>query len=1126
MRHYLNFSIILGTAIVLGMPALAQQDVITTLIGGGPNGIPALQSDLNQPKAIIVDSAGNYYFSTIQQNRTFKVSTSGTLTVVAGMGVSGYYGDGLPGGAGEAQLAFPDGIAVDGSGNIYIADVNNCIVRKVDTTNTITTIAGKPNQCGYGGDGGPAASALLYHPSTLALDGSGNLFIADQANCRIRKLVLTTGVITTYVGTGVTVACNYGGDGGPATSALVNNPTGVAVDTAGNLYFSDTNNYRIRMVTKATGTITTVAGNGTAGYSGDAGPATSAEIRQVYEGVAVNGAGTTVTIADTGNTRIRQFTVGGNITTIGDSTGCIGFSGDTGPALSACFNSPQGVAVTAGGNIFVTDQNNNRVREFTVGGNINTVTGNGSNSTPTLSAGVPPQGVVLNFPYDLLIDPANNIFVNDSNNCLVRELVHSTNLVNFFAGTGVCGDTGSGGAATSAELQKNYATARDSNGNIYIADTLNCIVRMVNNAGIISTFAGVAGHCGYSGDGGPATSANVNQVFGLAVDSQNNLYIADYYNQAIRKVSGGTITTVAGNGIRGFLGDGDPATVGELNDPVGLAFDGAGNLYIAEEGNCIIRELVASTGFLQTVVGIPDLCGFSGDGTAIDHRLSNPDGVASDAFGNLFIADSNNHRLRWVDTNGNMTTFAGTGTAGLYGDGGPATDAYLYTPTGIARDAAGNFLVADYNNLRIREVTAFAALNTSSTNVNFGQVVVKTTSAAQVVTLSALGPLTLGSISITGPFAESDNCGPSLPNETACKVYIVFKPTSSGNQTGTLTILHNGFFDSVSTVSLEGTGTAITVTGGPLPFGSVAVKTTSAAKTITITNKGATSVTMGTITLDESTDFIISANTCPASGSTLAGGAKCTVSVEFHPQATGAKKGALVINDSDPGSPQVVGMTGTGTATVGFTPGSLTFATQAIGTTSVNTKITLTNSTGATLTLGNPALSFTGPFASAKASTCTNGGLIAAGGTCSVFVTLTPTALGYVTGTMSVTDSDASSPQIVALAGTGTGVEFTPNPVSFGTSTVGVQVLSAVTITNTSGAPITFTAATINGTNSADFSTNNTDPPCHGTVAAGAACTFNIYFRPSIVGAESANYVVYDNSPGSPQVLKLSGTGQ
>jgi hypothetical protein len=316
------------------------------------------------------------------------------------------------------------------------------------------------------------------------------------------------------------------------------------------------------------------------------------------------------------------------------------------------------------------------------------------------------------------------------------------------------------------------------------------------------------------------------------------------------------------------------------------------------------------------------------------------------------------------------------------------------------------------------------------------------------------------------------------------------------------------------------------VTGGPLAFGSQAVKTTSAAKKITVTNKGTASVTMGAITLDETADFNISANTCPASGSALAAKAKCTISVTFKPQTTGAKKGALVVNDSDPSSPQFVGLSGTGTSSVTFSPSSATFATQAIGTTSGNTKITLTNNSTATLTLGNPAISFTGPFASARSTTCTPGLPIAVGGNCAIFVTFTPTAVGDVTGALNVTDSDASSPQTVALAGVGTGVEFTPSSLNFGTVNVGTQVQSTVTITNVSGSTVRFTAWTITGANKADFYTNAGDPPCSGAILAGGTCTLTMYFKPSVAKAESASFNVYDNSPGSPQSLPLSGTGQ
>ena len=1116
--------IIAFALIAMALPAGAQQDWITTFIGGGPNDIPAVEADINHPVAITFDSSGNYYIAACNANRVFKVNTSGILTVVAGLGPAGYGGDGVIGGAGDALLNCPNGVAVNSSGDVFISEYNNETIREVNTSGTITTVAGISGLCGYSGDGSPATGYEVCRPGGLAFDSSQNLYIADAGNCRIRKLVVSSDTISTYAGDGT---CGYTGNAGAATSAEVNQPDGVALDGSNNLYIADTNNSVIRLVTKSSGVITTIAGNNIYGYSGDGDPALSAEISHVYEGIWVNSAGTTVTIADYNNERIRQFTVGGNINTIA-GTGAAGYSGDGSGATSATFNAPQGVALNSSGNVYVADTNNNRIRAFPVGVDINTVAGNGGTTFPTLTSGVPPQGVVFYYPFGILEDPAGDVFVNDTDNYMVRELVASTDLVDFFAGTGTRGDTGNGGLATAAELNYNYGVARDSSGNIYIADTDNCVIREVTASnGDINVFAGESGSCGYSGDGGPPTKAELNTPYGVYVDSGNNVYIADSYNHIIREVTGGIISTVAGTpGEYGYLGDGDPATAAKLDQPWGISKDGAGNLYIADTYNCVIREVAAATGIIETVVGIGDACGYTGDGLATENRLNYPNGLLADTNGNLFIADTNNQRVRWVDPSGIMTTIAGTGNAAFSGDGNYATLADLYYPSGLARDAAGDILLVDQYNYRVREVSAFAAAGVSASSLDFGLVTVKTSSAPQLLTVSALGPLTIGSIGTTGAFSEQDDCGTALSNGATCKVYVVFKPTAAGTDTGTLTISDNGFFSSTTVIDLAGTGSALSVTGGPLAFGNEAVKSTSAAKSVTVTNEGSAAVTMGAITLDETTDFAISAKTCPASGSTLAAKASCTISVTFTPKTTGAKKGALVINDSDPSSPQIVGMTGTGTSNVAFKPSSVTFSPQAIGTSSGNTKITLTNNTGATLTLGNPALSFTGPFASAHSTTCTNGLPIAAKGTCSIFVTFEPTEIGYVSGSVSVTDSDSSSPQVVALAGTGTGVEFTPSSVSFGTSDDGVQVQSTVTLTNASGSPITFTAWTITGTNAPDFYTSLGDPPCGTTLAAGGVCTFTMYFKPSIVGAESATLSVYDNSPGSPQTLALSGTGQ
>jgi sugar lactone lactonase YvrE len=1121
MRRFTKISLLLLTALLLAMPLLAQQDVISTSIGGGPDGMPAIDANLNLPSEVAFDSSGNYYITAYNQNRVFKVSTTGTLSVFAGTGLAGYAGDGVVGGAKSALLYGPNGVAVDSAGNVYISDYNNFVIRKVSTANTITTIAGEAGQCNYNGDGSPATTKNLCHPVGLAVDTSNVLYIADAGNCRIRKLNGTT--ISTVAGNGT---CGYSGDNGSAINAEVNVPGGIGVDTALNLYLYDTNNYAIRKVTKSSGKITTIAGTPQSpGFSGDGGLATSAQIN-AGQNLIVNAAGTTVTIADQNNLRIRQFTVGGNISTIaGNGSG--GFCGDNAPAISACIYFPQGIAVDGtGNNYYIADLDNERVRKFTIGGNIVTVAGNGSTSDATIVNGIPPTGVVLQYPFAVTADSTGNFFVEDSNNFVSRELVKSTNVVNTFAGTGVYGYSGDGGPATSAEIAYSYGVAKDSLGNAYIADTYNHIVRKVDTSGKITTFAGTPQQCAYTGDGGAATSAKLCYPFGLAIDSSNNVYIADQSNHVVREVVAGTINTIAGTNRAGYAGDGGPATSAELYNPEGVAVDKAGNVFIADTTNCRIRRVDAVTKTITTFAG-NGYCAFTGDGIATENGVNSPDGVQVDSNGNVFIADTNNERLRWVDASGNMTTFAGNGSFTYNGDGTVATAASLAAPSAIYVDSSGNYTVADYYNWRIRGITAFSALNKTTSNLLFGLQSVGTTSSPQAVTISALGPLTINSITTTGDFSETDNCPTALANGATCTMNVYFAPTAAGVRTGTVTFADNGFFSTVQTINLQGTGSAMQVSPLTISFGNQLVKTTSAAQNETVTNNGSTSVTMGTISLTQTTDFSISSNTCPASGSPLAAHASCTIGLKFGPQSTGAKKSTLSIGDSDPTSPQFVALTGTGTSNVTLTPSTVTFSpAQAVGTTSKSTAITLKNSTAASITLGNPAVTMSGDFVNASGTTCTNSKVIAVGATCIVNVGFKPTVVGPRTGTVSVADTDVTSPQTAALSGMGTAVKFSPTTINFGTVTRGTTVSSSVTITNVGATTLTFTAATLSGANSADFSFNSGNPPCGGTLAPAALCTFSVFFDPSKVGGEKATYNVFDNSFGSPQQLSLQGTGQ
>jgi len=322
---------------------------ISTVAGNGTSGSsgdggPASSAELGYPSGVAVDGAGNLFIADTFNARIRKVTPAGAISTVAGNGTRGFTGDGGP--ATSAELRLPGGVAVDSVGDLFIADETNNRIRKVTAAGAISTVAGNGTP-GFSGDGGPATSAELFEPGGLAVDSGGNLFIADSMNNRIRK-VTPAGTISTVAGNGVE---GFGGDGQPAIVAELNQPNGVAIDSAGNLFIADLANNRIRKVTPA-GTISTVAGNGTPGFSGDGGPATSAELFSPWD-VAVDGAGN-LFIADAFNDCIRKVTPGGTIGTVAGN-GTPGFSGDGGLSTLAELRMPEAVAVDGAGNLFIAD---------------------------------------------------------------------------------------------------------------------------------------------------------------------------------------------------------------------------------------------------------------------------------------------------------------------------------------------------------------------------------------------------------------------------------------------------------------------------------------------------------------------------------------------------------------------------------------------------------------------------------------------------------------------------------------------------------------------------------------------------------------------------------------------------
>ncbi|MGD1025218.1 MAG: hypothetical protein ABR880_20735 [Candidatus Sulfotelmatobacter sp.] len=786
-------------ALVLFAPhALLAQYAISTVAGGGPNNLTALSASIGYPGGVALDAAGNTYIADSHSSHIFKVDTTNNLTVVAGNGTHGYAGDGGP--ATSAALSGPEGVFVDASGNIFIADTQNSVIREVTASNgNIITVAGT-GAAGYSGDGGLATSAQLYDPYGVFVDSAENIFIADTDNCLIRKV--SGGNISTVVGNPLATPapCSYSGDGGPATSAQLDEPFGVFVDSSGNIFIADTQNSAIRVVNPGTqpitlaqiviqsGDIQTVAGisydsgEGSACmFTGDTGPATSAYLCQPA-GVFVDGS-ENIFIADTANFAIREVATTGTITTVAGTLGTAGYTGDNAAATSATLNYPNSVVVDASSDIFIADTDNFVIREVTASNSfIQTIIGN--NTLAYSGDSGLAVNAELSSPASVSIDAAGDIFIADSENSAIREVVAASGDIQTAAGNGtlcalstaLCGDTG---LATSAQLNNPQGVFLDASGNIFIADTADNRIRVVNTTTAAITVAGIAissqtiatvagtGTGGYSGDTGAAISAELSSPYGVFVDSNENIFIADTGNNVIREVSSsGIITTVVGNNTEctpagATCGDGGAATSAQLSSPAGVFVDATEDIFIADTFDNRIREVTASTGIIATVAGT-GARGYSGDGSAATSALlDSPYGVYVDTAGDIFIADTQNFVIREVLA-GNIQTVAGNNTQGFSGDGGQSTLAELNSPTGLFGNAAGNLYVADTDNTRIRQLVPALFVTISpnpvsvvvSTQQQFTAVVAGSTNTA--VTWSVNGTLggnsTVGTISTTGLF--------------------------------------------------------------------------------------------------------------------------------------------------------------------------------------------------------------------------------------------------------------------------------------------------------------------------------------------------------------------------------------
>jgi sugar lactone lactonase YvrE len=535
------------------------------------------------------------------------------------------------------------GLALDAEGNLYVADWGNNRVRKISPGGSITTVAGNGIE-GFEGDDGPAASAQLIRPRLIATDSQGNLYIAAQWG-RLRK-VSPDGIITTVAGNGT---YGYSGDNGPATSARIGSINGLAVDVAGNVYIVDINI-----------------------IDDDA----------VYEEYS----------------RVRKISTDGTITTL--AGGPAGYSGDDGPAEHARISSSASLSVDATGNVFLAD--GPRIRKISPDGTITTVAGTGVPGY-SLEDG-PALTTQLGFVQTLTTSPAKDIFFVDGN-ARIRKLTPGgkiATVAGYTTPAGVTPPMGDGGPAADAQLAAPVGVAVDEAGTVYVADTWAFRVRAIGTDGIIRTVAGTGAAGEPVGDGEAATSARVLWPAGLTFDRNGTLFLADAGNHRVRSISRqGMITTVAGwgpIGVAGFLGDGGRATEARLSWPKDVAIDSAGNLYVADTGNNRVR-VVTPSGVISTLVG---------EETAT--QLNLPSGLAIDGLGNIYISDTENYRIRRVSRDGIVTTVAGTGTRGHSGDNGPAIQAQLNYPTGLKFDRAGNLYIAD--GASVRRVTANGTIST------------------------------------------------------------------------------------------------------------------------------------------------------------------------------------------------------------------------------------------------------------------------------------------------------------------------------------------------------------------------------------------------------------------------------
>ncbi|MEO6996083.1 MAG: FG-GAP-like repeat-containing protein, partial [Lacunisphaera sp.] len=594
-----------------------------------------------------------------------------------------------------ARFNNPYGVAVDASGQIYIADNGNFTIRKITPAGVVTTLAGSPGESGS--VDGIGSAARFFDPVGLAVDNAGNVFVVD--NDTVRKIT-PAGVVTTIAG----AAGVSGWDDGAANLARFSSPCGIAVDGAGNIYLADSGNDGIRKISFAL-VVTTLAGPGRGGNQGNV-DGNGNVARFFYPDALTVDADGNVYVADTGNNSIRKITPSGDVSTLAGIvgiTGGIAGSAD-GAGSDARFSFPEGIAVDGSGNVYVTDASNNTIRRVTGDGNVTTLAGSAVEQAGNADA----LGVLARFyaPAYLAINSSGSLYVTDRGNGTIRMVSTSNGMVTTVAGESDAGKSVDGPLGL-ARFNVPRGLTFDPSGNLFVADSENNTIRKITPAGVVSTFAGAAQSSGaIDGVGG---AARFNSPAGMGVDASGNLYVADCLNNTIRKVTpAGAVTTFAGVALNRGSADG-VAGDARFSSPYGIAVDLDGNVYVSDTNNHNIRKITPG-GTVTTVAGMAGVMG-SADGLGAAARFSYPAGLTVDANGNLFVADSYNFSVRKISPNGWVTTLAGSAANPGSADGTGGNASFSF-PDAVAVDNSGNVFVADSGNDTIRKISPSGLVTT------------------------------------------------------------------------------------------------------------------------------------------------------------------------------------------------------------------------------------------------------------------------------------------------------------------------------------------------------------------------------------------------------------------------------